>query len=98
MGEKITLLNPQSGKQGATIRLDKYEFMKQVILEIVEEYDQISYKQLTQEVHKRLTGKFDGAITWYVTAVKLDLEAKGLLERFQHQKLQYLRKSTDVHP
>ena len=46
---------------------------------------------LTADVHEELEGSFDGSITWYVTTVKLDLEARGLIERIPRSSPQRLR-------
>ncbi|WP_053217819.1 DUF6958 family protein [Virgibacillus senegalensis] len=87
--EMIQLQHPE-GKQGARIRLDKYDLIKKEIVSTVRRGDGISYKQLTKEVNERLKGKFEGSVTWYVTAVKLDLEARDMIKRYTHKRLQYL--------
>ena len=90
----IQLQHPE-GKKGAKIRLDKYETVKAENLAAIRQSSGILYKQLTKEIHKRLEGKFDGAITWYVTAVKLDLEARNLIERYQADRQQHLKMVED---
>ena len=35
--------------------------------------------------------KFDGSISWYVTTIKLDLEARGIIERIPKKRPQTLK-------
>ncbi|MRG85682.1 DUF6958 family protein [Salinibacillus xinjiangensis] len=90
MSDTMKLLHPEE-KQGATIRVDKYEVIKDEILKIVKQNGEIAYKELTNVVKENLAETFEGSITWYVTAVKLDLEARGILERFKSGGLQHLK-------
>ncbi|WP_441294172.1 DUF6958 family protein [Bacillus sp. FJAT-27225] len=39
----------------------------------------------------RLKDSFDGSPSWYCTAVKLDLESRGLLERLEDKGPQRIR-------
>ncbi len=39
----------------------------------------------------RLPGDFEGSVGWYATTVKLDLEARGLIERMPGESPQVLR-------
>jgi hypothetical protein len=36
-----------------------------------------------------LTGKFEGHISWYAETVKLDLEARGVIERTKSKPEKY---------
>jgi hypothetical protein len=40
----------------------------------------LTFKELNQAVGQRLDGKFDGSVGWYYTTVKLDLEARQVIE------------------
>ena len=51
----------------------------------------MTFRDLTDHVHEQLVGRFDGSISWYVTAVKLDLEANRVIERVPGKKPQALR-------
>ena len=46
---------------------------------------------MTEEVGRRLGDVFDGSVSWYVVSVKLDLEARGVLERIDGRSPQQLR-------
>ena len=90
MTERILTRHP-TGKAGVAIELDKYNMMRKAILEVLGRIDQIGYLQLREEVKKLLLGDFKGSIGWYYTTVKLDLEARGIIERVPGKKPQILR-------
>lgn len=77
---KIQTLHPQ-GKKGVNILREKYDLIRDFILATVEEHGRISYQELNDLAEEKLTDKFDGSVPWYVVTVKLDLEARGVLER-----------------
>jgi hypothetical protein len=83
-------LHPQ-GKSGVNIDRDKYDTMRQAILDVVQDNGEITFQELTEDVRCNLAGKFDGSINWYVTTVKLDLEARGTVERIPKSSPQRLR-------
>jgi hypothetical protein len=80
MSNKIRTLHPD-GKKGVNIDLDKYELIRVTILEVIQSYGEITYQKLNTEVIRILKGKFQGSIPWYVVTVKLDLEARRIIER-----------------
>ena len=90
MEEKILTLHPD-GKQGVNISKAKYESIRQAILSILAEQEEILFKDLPAAVDRKLEGNFDGSISWYVTTVKLDLEARGLVVRVPKSSPQRLR-------
>jgi hypothetical protein len=45
------------------------------------EFQALIFTDLTRKINERLTGNFDGNVDWYVVTVKLDLEARAILER-----------------
>ena len=90
MGDRILTLHPQ-GKQGVNISKEKYDAMREAILASVGAHGEITFKDLLEDVRRRLAGRFDGSINWYATSVKLDLEARGLVERMPGKTPQRLR-------
>ncbi|PJB57504.1 MAG: hypothetical protein CO098_11405 [Bacteroidetes bacterium CG_4_9_14_3_um_filter_41_19] len=80
--EKIITLHPL-GKKGANISLVKYQQIKDFIVETIAKHGEITFTKLSEIALKELTGKFDGKIKWYVVTVKLDLEARQIIERIQ---------------
>jgi hypothetical protein len=89
--ERILTRHPQEGKSGVNVETRKYEAIREAILESIRARGEISFKDLTAEVRGRLEGRFDGSISWYVTTVKLDLEARGIIERVPKRRPQHLR-------
>jgi DNA-binding Lrp family transcriptional regulator len=86
----ILTIHPQS-KQGVKISRTKYDQMKHAILEILQENGEMTFTALGEAVSARLAGQFEGSITWYYTTVKLDLEARGVLERINRGSPQRIR-------
>lgn len=78
--EKIMTLHPQ-GKAGVNILKRRYDVIKDFILKTLKSHKEISFEELTDKAIKSLTKTFDGKILWYVVTVKLDLEARGIIER-----------------
>ncbi|MEM9887059.1 MAG: hypothetical protein AAF849_14285 [Bacteroidota bacterium] len=78
--EKIMTSHPQ-GKKGVHILKRRYDFIKDFIVKTVEEHGEISYQQLNDLAVESLTKSFDGKVGWYLVTVKLDLEARNILER-----------------
>ena len=90
MEEKIMTLHPQ-GKTGVNISKAKYDMMRQAIINGLEAEGTMTFKALNEWVGGQLNGRFDGSIGWYYTTVKLDLEARGVLERVPKTSPQQIR-------
>lgn len=84
MEEKILTLHPE-GKNGVNIPLEKYKQVKDFILDMVSCNGTISYKELDLIAKENLGPVFDGAVSWYLVSVKLDLEARGIIERVKQK-------------
>lgn len=95
MEEKILTLHPQ-GKKGVNISRAKYDQMARAILQVIEEYEVISYQALNDLLEQQLEGKFEGSIPWYVVSVKLDLKARGIIERIPKTSPHQLRLGSAV--
>lgn len=78
--EKILTLHPQ-GKKGVNILKRRYDVIKEYILQTVKEHTEISYSKLDDMANRDLSKTFDGKVSWYIVSVKLDLEARGIIER-----------------
>lgn len=78
MANKILTLHPE-GKAGVNIDADKYHQIRRAILERVEKAGEIGFQELAQSLKVELKDTFEGSVSWYVTTVKLDLEARGAL-------------------
>ena len=78
--DKILTLHPK-GKKGVNISIAKYEKIKNFILETLTLEQEITFENLTELAIIRLADNFDGSVLWYITTVKLDLEARKIIER-----------------
>ena len=90
MEPTILTLHPE-GKSGVNILKRRYDAVKDAILAELSSREETTFKQLTSAVNTRLKKTFDGKITWYVVTVKLDLEARGKIERVPGVSPQRLR-------
>jgi hypothetical protein len=90
MTERVLTLHPE-GKNGVNVDKQKYPVVREAILESLRSAGEMTFKALTEDVRRELEGTFDGSISWYVTTVKLDLEARGEIERVPGKKPQHLR-------
>ncbi|MDP3912338.1 MAG: hypothetical protein Q8R96_01180 [Bacteroidota bacterium] len=88
--EKILTLHPD-GKMGVNILKRRYDVMKDFIIKTLKEHQALSFEELTVMAVDTLTNTFDGKVKWYVVTVKLDLEARGLIERIPKTSPQMLR-------
>ena len=77
--EKILTLHPQ-GKQGVNILKRRYEVIKDFIINKIQAHGDISFEDLSDLAEEELVD-FDGKVLWYVVTVKLDLEARNIIER-----------------
>jgi len=73
-------LHPQ-GKKGVNILKRRYDVIKEFILNEVDRLGEPTYEEVSDNAVKALSATFDGKVVWYVVSVKLDLEARGTLER-----------------
>lgn len=81
--EKILTLHPQ-GKNGVNISKAKYDQVRRVILAVITEEQPIAFTEMFNLANDILKEEsFDGKPGWYVTTVKLDLEARKVIERVQ---------------
>ena len=77
-GEKILTKHPL-GKSGKNISKQNYETLKEAILSALRNRE-LTHTELFNLRNKSLKGKFSGNISWYVETVKLDLEARKIIE------------------
>jgi uncharacterized protein DUF6958 len=85
--EKILTKHPQ-GKSGKNISREIYDLVKQAILSALKRKE-LTHTELFRELNKTLKGKFPGNISWYGETVKLDLEARKLIERTDAKPQKY---------
>jgi len=80
MEEKVQTKHPERGKRGLRICKEKYDLIRSSIIECLKNKD-LSYSDLSKCVGEVLKGRFKGSIEWYVEVLKLDLEARKIMER-----------------
>ena len=85
--EKILTKHPL-GKSGKNISKQKYETLKQAILSTLRNKE-ATHTELFDQLNKSLKGKFSGNISWYAETVKLDLEARKIIERTSSKPQKY---------
>lgn len=80
MSDTLRTLHPQ-GKAGVNIDRLKYDTVRSAILGALERRPGLPFWDLVEAVRDQISAEFDGSIEWYTTTVKLDLEARGEIER-----------------
>jgi hypothetical protein len=90
MKDTIRTLHPEK-KQGVNINREKYEIIREAILSALHKEKEITFMNLSRAVEKEVNGNFEGSVNWYVTTVKLDLEARGVIKRVPHSRPQLVR-------
>ena len=90
MKDTIRTLHPEK-KQGVKISKEKYEIIREAILSALHKQNEITFMNLSRAVEKEVNGNFEGSVNWYVTTVKLDLEARGLIKRVPNSRPQLVR-------
>ncbi len=87
-GEQIQTLHPQAGKTNKRISLEKYLIIKENILSILSE-TQLTHTELMERLYENINDIFEGGVQWYGETVKLDLEARGIVERTGSKPAKY---------
>ena len=90
MRERIRTLHPEK-KQGVNISREKYDVIRNAILCVMKRQKEMTFMNLSRAVEKEVNGNFEGSVTWYVTAVKLDMEARGEIKRVRHSRPQLVK-------
>lgn len=90
MKNMIRTLHPEK-KQGVNINKEKYEIIRKAILSTLRAEKEMTFMKLSRAVEKEVNGNFEGSVMWYVTTVKLDLEARGVVKRVPHSRPQLIK-------
>ncbi|MFQ6020018.1 MAG: hypothetical protein ACE5KW_04605, partial [Dehalococcoidia bacterium] len=86
-----TLTRHPEKKKGVNISRNKYDAIRASIIECLQAERGLTYTELAKQVERTLQGRFEGSIRWYVEAVKLDLEARRIVERIPRTRPQLYR-------
>jgi hypothetical protein len=90
MKDTIRTLHPHK-KQGVNISKEKYDVIRNAILCVLQTQKEITFMKLSRAVEKEVNGNFDGSVMWYVTTVKLDMEARGEIKRVTNSRPQLVK-------
>jgi hypothetical protein len=88
MAEEKILTKHPLGKSGKNISKQKYHTVKEAILFALQNRE-LTHTELFNQLNQRLTSKFAGNVSWYGETVKLDLEARKLIERTPSKPQKY---------
>jgi len=78
--ERILTLHPK-GKKGVNILKSKYDLIRDYLIKTIKKEKIITFEELGDRAVKELSPTFEGKVLWYVVSVKLDLEARNIIER-----------------
>lgn len=99
--ERVRTLHP-GGKQGVNIERTKYQEMRRALLRAIPaRRDGVRFLDLVERVEPHLDPSVFGpdvSRAWYVTTVKQDLEARGLVEQVPSERPQRVRKRPQRNP
>jgi hypothetical protein len=88
--------HPQPGKSAPRISRVKYDAIRDAILRAVPRHDDgIAFQDLHARVEQMLPRRVKerlGSVPWYTVTVKLDLEARRILERVPGARPQRIRR------
>jgi hypothetical protein len=85
--EKILTKHPL-GKSGKNVSKQNYETVKQALMRALRNKE-LSHTELMKQLKKSLKSSFSGNISWYAETVKLDLEARKIIERTSSKPQKY---------
>jgi hypothetical protein len=85
---KIQTLHPIPGKANKSISLEKYNYIKENIISILSEYE-LTHTDLMEKLYDKIKDNFEGGVQWYGETVKLDLEARKIIERTDGKPVTY---------
>ncbi len=86
--EKIQTLHPEAGKTNKRISLEKYNVIKETILSILKDCEP-THTELMEQLYQNVKDTFEGGVQWYGETVKLDLEARKVIERTKSKPEKY---------
>ncbi len=76
----IQTLHPDKSKKNKRISLDKYNTIKEALLAILQR-EELTHTALMESLYQKVKDSFEGGVQWYGETVKLDLEARKIIER-----------------
>ena len=93
--ELIQTLHPQENKTNKRISLKKYNVIRENLLAILSKTEP-THTELMEALYARVKDNFEGGVQWYGETVKLDLEARKLIERTKTKPERYRLATTNA--
>jgi hypothetical protein len=84
--EKVLTKHPL-GKSGRSISKGSYDIFKSAIVAALG-HEELTHSELMERLDESIKG-FSGNVGWYAETVKLDLEARGIIERTKFKPQKY---------
>ncbi len=78
--EMIQTLHPDKTRTNKRISLEKYNTIKDTLLKILKKKE-LTHTDLMEAIYQEVKDFFVGGVQWYGETVKLDLEARRIIER-----------------
>lgn len=88
MTQELVQTKHPLGKSNKPVAQRDYDAIKAAILTALRRKE-LTHTELLGELTKSLMGKFSGNVGWHVMVVKLDLEARKLIERTSSRPQKY---------
>ena len=95
MTTMMQALHPDPTKQGTRVTKATYEAYREALLEVIPaDPEGIQFMELSKAVEPRVSADITAntSVGWWTTTVKLDLEARGMVERVPGEKPQRVRR------
>ena len=86
--EYIQTLHPKAGKKNKKISLVKYNFISKNLIVLLKK-SELTHTELMEKLYSKVKDKFEGGVQWYGETVKLDLEARKIIERTKTKPEKY---------
>ena len=93
-GEFIQTLHPDKNKTNKKISLEKYKMIKDALLQLLQSKE-LTHTELMECLYQQVKDFFTGGVQWYGETVKLDLEARNIIERTGNKPVKYRLKATN---
>jgi len=92
--EQIQTQHPQPGKTNKLDFRKRSNAVKETLLAMLAQRE-LTHKELMEELYGQLQDSFEGNVQWYGETVKLDLEARNIIERTKTKPEKYRLTSTN---
>ena len=86
--EKVQTRHPTPGKTNFPVDERSYELFEAAIVRALRDR-RPTHAELVDLVASQVEGTFEGNVSWHTMTVKLDLEARGVIERTSSRPQRY---------